>query len=567
MPETDPAHPWTGELTAVDLERLGAEPLRRTDPVTIGPYRVLARLGGGGMGRLFLGRAVAADESRSAAYTARDLVAVKVIRPEYAEDARFRRRFDREVEAVRRVHGRYTAELLGSGFDEDEHLWMATAYVPGLSLDEAVRRHGPLPAPVVWRLAAEIGQALATIAAAGIVHRDLKPSNVLLGADGARVIDFGVVHTADASALTMTGQHVGTPAYMSPEQAGGRPVGSASDVFSLGSVLALAATGQAPFGEGSTGDVIHRVIYDPPSTEVVDRVAESAPELAELIRRSLDKDPDARPSPERVVEAAGERDPAAEWPDPVAELIAARAGWSGRSAAVSPMDQLTVLRRGAPGRTVKQTGPRKSRRAVFLGAAATVVASVAVVAAFVVPGNGASPQARPEGSRAAVREASPTASDTPSPKHRESKSPVPSTSAPLPRMPPPAADPPVGPQGGGGEDEASTRAASKPEPQPQPKSTKVTVTPQPSHTAPKTRPWTSCRYYSGSALTKYGDKGDRVREVQCILKARGYDIGPYGVDGNFGYDTRLSVRDFQNSHHLHVDGIVGEDTWPVLRGA
>ncbi|WP_413102843.1 serine/threonine-protein kinase [Streptomyces sp. Inha503] len=247
------------------------------------------------MGRLFLGRAVAADESQSAAYPARDLVAVKVIRPEYAEDARFRRRFEREVEAVRRVHGRYTAELLGSGFDEDEHLWMATAYLPGLSLDEAVRRHGPLSAPVVWRLAAEIGQALATIAAAGIVHRDLKPSNVLLGADGARVIDFGVVHTADASALTMTGQHVGTPAYMSPEQASERAVGSASDVFSLGSVLALAATGQAPFGEGSTGGVIHRVIYEPPSTAVVDRVAENARELAELIHRCLDKGPDARP--------------------------------------------------------------------------------------------------------------------------------------------------------------------------------------------------------------------------------------------------------------------------------
>src|SRR5262245_40476511 len=168
MPETDPAHPWTSELTAADLERLGAEPLRRADPAAIGPYRVLARLGGGGMGRLFLGRKAAADESAAVAYGTEDLVAVKVIRPEYAEDAGFRRRFEREVEAVRRVHGRYTAGLLGSGFDEDENLWMATAYVPGLNLDDAVRRHGPLPAPVVWRLAAEIGQALATIAAAGI---------------------------------------------------------------------------------------------------------------------------------------------------------------------------------------------------------------------------------------------------------------------------------------------------------------------------------------------------------------------------------------------------------------
>ncbi|MGW7689506.1 protein kinase domain-containing protein [Streptomyces asiaticus] len=556
MPETDPAHPWTGELTAADLERLGAQPLRRSDPVTIGPYRVLARLGGGGMGRLFLGRAVAADESQSAAYTARDLVAVKVIRPEYAEDARFRRRFDREVEAVRRVHGRYTAELLGSGFDEDEHLWMATAYVPGLSLDEAVRRHGPLSAPVVWRLAAEIGQALATIAAAGIVHRDLKPSNVLLGTDGARVIDFGVVHTADASALTMTGQHVGTPAYMSPEQAGGRAVDAASDVFSLGSVLALTATGQAPFGEGSTGDVIHRVIYDPPSTDVVERVAESAPELADLIRRCLDKDPAARPSPEQMAEVAGEHGPAAEWPDPVAELIASRAGWSGRSAAVSPMDQLTVLRRGAPQRTVKETDRRKSRRAMVLGAVALVVAVVSVVVAFIVPGNGTSQEAHSKGSRAGVREASPTVSHTPTPTHRPKKHPTPSASAPLPQTSP-AAKPP-----GGGEDTAPTHAASEPKPQP----TKViTITPKPSGKSSKPRPWTSCDYYSGTALTKYGDKGDRVREVQCILKARGYNIGPYGVDGDFEDDTRLAVRQFQQAHHLHVDGIVGENTWPALR--
>ncbi|GAA1286868.1 serine/threonine-protein kinase [Streptomyces javensis] len=556
MPETDPAHPWTGELTAADLERLGAQPLRRSDPVTIGPYRVLARLGGGGMGRLFLGRAVAADESQSAAYTARDLVAVKVIRPEYAEDARFRRRFDREVEAVRRVHGRYTAELLGSGFDEDEHLWMATAYVPGLSLDEAVRRHGPLPAPVVWRLAAEIGQALATIAAAGIVHRDLKPSNVLLGADGARVIDFGVVHTADASALTTTGQHVGTPAYMSPEQAGGRDVDAASDVFSLGSVLALTATGQAPFGEGSTGGVIHRVIYEPPSTEVVDRVAESAPELAGLIRRCLDKDPAARPAPERVAEVAREHDPAEEWPDPVAELIASRAGWSGRSAAVSPMDQLTVLRRGTPQRTVKEAGRRKGRRAMVLGAVAMVVAVVAVVVAFAVPGHKGAQEAH---SKATVRAASPTVSHTPTPTHRPKKHPTPSTSAPLPQAPP-AANPPSG----GGGDTGPTHAASEPKPQP----TKViTVTPKPSGKSSKTRPWTSCHYYSGTALTKYGDKGERVREVQCILKARGYNIGPYGVDGDFGDDTRLSVRDFQQAHDLRIDGMVGEDTWPALRGA
>ncbi|MFL4910268.1 protein kinase domain-containing protein [Streptomyces sp. MMS24-I2-30] len=561
MPDTEQAHPWTGELTADDLGRLGAEPLRRTDPVTIGPYRVLARLGSGGMGRLFLGRAVAADESQPAAYTARDLVAVKVIRPEYAEDPRFRRRFEREVETVGRVHDRYTAGLLGSGFDEDEHLWMATAYVPGLSLDDAVRRHGPLPAPVVWRLAVEVGQALATIAAAGIVHRDLKPSNVLLGVDGARVIDFGVAHTADTSTLTMTGQHVGTPAYMSPEQASGRPVGNASDVFSLGSLLALTASGRAPFGEGSTGDVIHRLIYEPPSADVVDRVAESAPALADLVRRCLDKDPAARPSPRQIVDEARERDPAREWPGPVAEVIGGRAAWSGRTAAVSPVDQLTVLRRGAPVRTLKQEAPGR-RRGLAVGAAlAVVVAAAAAVVAFVVPGHGPS---RGEGANVAVATSvPPDASPSAPPSHAPKKHPAPHPSRPASDTTPRVAPHEPGDPGG----DVNGRPTA-PQQQPEPPPTKI-VTAGPTHPsapASKSEPWKSCTFYSGSALTQYGDRGKRVSEVQCILQKRGYDIGAGGVDGQFGDDTRAAVKRFQQRNGLRVDGQVGVQTWPALRG-
>ncbi|MEU6578128.1 serine/threonine-protein kinase [Streptomyces sp. NPDC046805] len=558
LPEPDPAHPWTTELTAADLERLGAEPLRRTDPTAIGPFRVLARLGGGGMGRLFLCRAAAADESQPAPYGTQDLVAVKVIRPEYAEDSRFRRRFEREVEAVRRVHDRYTAGLLGSGFDEDEQLWMATAFVPGLGLDDVVRRHGPLPAPVVWRLAYEIGQALATIEAAGIVHRDLKPSNVLLAPDGARVIDFGVAHTTDASALTMTGQAVGTPAYMSPEQAGGREVTTASDVFSLGSVLALAATGRAPFGEGSSGGVLHSVIYEQPSTDVVDRVAESDPALAALVRRCLDKDPAARPTPQQVADEAREHDPAEQWPGPIAEVITARAAWRGRTAAVSPMDQLTVVRRGTPEQTVDEKPKRRRRRALVLAASAAVAAVAALAVAFAVPHGNAVREAGSKSPAGATHSASRSphrthqaSSAKPSARHTAERPPATVTAQPAPGA-------------GGNPVPAPPPAPGSQKPQP----TKVvTAAPKPPpRTTSKPRPWASCRYYSGTALTKYGDKGDRVREVQCILKARGFDIGPSGVDGDFGPDTKTAVEKFQRGHNLHVDGMVGEDTWPALRG-
>jgi serine/threonine protein kinase len=573
MSETDPARPGAEELTAADLALLGAEPLRPSDPPDIGPYRVLARLGGGGMGRLYLGRDAAAEGT----YQARSLVAVKVIRPEYAEDERFRRRFGRETEAVRRVHGAYTAELLGSGLDREELLWMATSYVPGLSLAEAVLRGGPLPAPVVRRLAYEIGQALTAIAAVGIVHRDLKPSNVLLGADGARVIDFGVAHTADASSLTMTGQHLGTPAFMSPEQADGREVGTASDVFSLGSVLTLAVTGQSPFGDGSTGGVIHRVIYSPPNERVLAELAERDPDLAELVVRCLDKDPERRPTPQEVVGAARQHTLAEGWPASVAEVIDARDGWSGRAVAVSPVDQLTVLRRTAPERTEQQAASKR-RLPLALGAAAAVVAaSAAAVFAFTGTGNGAAHGAPPVSSSTArpssATASSPSAHSAPpatKPQAGHTGGPPVVT---VTVVAPPAANPPANPPGngsGGGSGSGGSgggqgpTAGPAPSNAPAPPATTRPAPPPPSTTP--AQPWKSCTAYSGTALTQYGDRGSRVVEVQCILKARGYNIGPSGVDGVFGTDTRAAVKRFQTNHHLSVDGQVGVKTWPALRG-
>ncbi|MER5789510.1 serine/threonine-protein kinase [Streptomyces sp. NPDC001980] len=552
MSQTESSQSPAEELTPADLDRLGARPQHRSDPPHIGAYRVLARLGGGGMGRLYLARL----ETQEGEYTARSLVAVKVIRPEYAEDERFRRRFNREVATVRRVQGTHTAALLDSGFDDEERLWMATAYVPGLSLADAVGRVGPLPAPVVWRLAHEVGQALTAFSAAGIVHRDLKPSNVLLGADGARVIDFGVAHAADTSALTMTGQHVGTPAYMSPEQADGHAVGTASDVFSLGSVLALAVTGTAPFGEGSTGDVIHRVIYSPPSEQVLAEVAERDASLADLVNRCLDKDAELRPSPQDIVNAAREHTLAKSWPEPVAEVIASRDSWSGRALVVPPMDQPTVLRRPEPERSERRA-TAKSRRPLVIAAAAAL-AAVAAVIAFVVPGHQAAPRDTLAGQHSSVTASSPS---HPTPTHTASRPSKPSVGTTVTVVP--QAPIPQGGSGGGDGGGGATTPTTAPSQAPLPRPTRtVTATAKP----PSSKPWKSCTYYSGTALTVYGQRNNRVVELQCILKARGYDIGSHGVDGDFGPDTLTAVKKFQKNHGLRVDGEVGVNTWGALRG-
>ncbi|WP_157876204.1 serine/threonine-protein kinase, partial [Streptacidiphilus griseoplanus] len=298
---------------AAGLSRLGAVPLRQSDPGQVGPYTTLAVLGSGGMGRIYLGRDSSAGHG---------LAAVKVIRPEYAEDPQFRLRFEREATALARVRGDHTALLLGTGLDGDL-VWMATEYIPGLSLSAATAQ-GPVGASAAWRLAADLGLAIEAMAAVGVVHRDLKPSNVVLAADGARVIDFGIAQAAETSAITSTGQQVGTPAYMSPEQVRGEAVSAASDVFSLASTVACAVTGRAPFGDGTSVDVLHRVAYEPPKDDVLAAVAAADPDLAELIASCLDKDPERRPTPGEVVEAASTRQVPAPWPPAVGDAIFAR---------------------------------------------------------------------------------------------------------------------------------------------------------------------------------------------------------------------------------------------------
>jgi len=205
--------------------------LDKADPKRLGPYVLLGRLGSGGMGRVYLGR------SRG-----QRLVAIKMIHAAYAGDPAFRSRFRREVTAARTVGGFWTASVVDADPDAPTP-WLATEYVPGPSLAAVIAANGPLPEESVWVLAAGLAEALAAIHAAGLVHRDLKPSNVLLATDGPRVIDFGISLAAEATSLTAVGSAIGTPGFLSPEQANGGEVGPASDVFSLGAVLAYTATG------------------------------------------------------------------------------------------------------------------------------------------------------------------------------------------------------------------------------------------------------------------------------------------------------------------------------------
>ena len=261
------------------------EPLQDGDPRSAGEFRLRARLGAGGMGRVYLGYSPGGRA-----------VAVKICHPEFAADPAFVRRFALEVDAARAVNGLYTAQVIDAGPD-DVPPWMATSYVPGPSLYDAVTADGPLPEPAVWRLAAGLAEALQAVHARGLVHRDLKPTNVLLAADGPRVIDFGVARALDGTSLTTTGVTFGTPSYMSPEQGTGDPLGPASDVFALGSVLCFAATGGVPFGDGDAPSVLYRVIYSPPALDAVPAG------LRDLVAACLVKNPAERPALPQILRA------------------------------------------------------------------------------------------------------------------------------------------------------------------------------------------------------------------------------------------------------------------------
>ncbi|GAA4630823.1 hypothetical protein GCM10023196_057710 [Actinoallomurus vinaceus] len=282
--------------------------LQPGDPKRVGQYRLLARLGAGGMGRVYLGRS---QGGRT--------VAVKVIHPSFAEDPRFRRRFRQEVAAARRVGGFHTAHVVDADPEADPP-WLVTEYIAGPSLQEAVDDHGALPEPSVAALGAGLAEGLTAIHAHDVIHRDLKPGNVLLATDGPRIIDFGIARALDGTSQTTRTSLVGTPGYMSPEQYRGREVGPASDVFCLAAVLAFAATGRRPFGEGPGEALGYRVVNEDPDLTGVPA------SLLPLVAAGLEKDPDDRPGVEEFLDrcsrlAAGR---GLSLPTPVTTMIATR---------------------------------------------------------------------------------------------------------------------------------------------------------------------------------------------------------------------------------------------------
>ncbi|WP_328879816.1 protein kinase domain-containing protein [Streptomyces sp. NBC_00299] len=584
---TDQRQPTPSPTSAaldVALTQAGATPLKPTAPARIGPYVPLGLLGSGGMGHVYLARP---------ADNAPGLAAVKVIRPEYAEDARFRRRFEREAAVHGRVHTPRTPQLLGTGFD-DSLLWTATQYLPGLDLAEAGRECGKLGRAGVWRLVGDMGQALSALAAADVVHRDLKPSNVILSLQGAHVIDFGIAQAADSSAITSTGSRVGTPAFMAPEYLREGRCDTASDVFSLAGSLIYAATGHAPFGDGTGVDVMHRVAFEEPKQDIMAELSAVDPALAALLTACLAKDPAGRPTPRQLTDAAtaAGHGGAAVWHEPLsARLLArgqacevleavavqetARAPLSSRTSRTS---QETVQLR-LPGERTAVPGPeddgkRRKRRAYLAVAAGLAVCAVAAGAFFVAgpsvdetapaaaTATGSTADDDAQGSSLPGSSSSPSRDKEKEKEEREKEregtgkdTDAKASAAAAESAGPSASDSAAGgtqatPTSGSGGDGAPTAAPTK------------------TATTPATPPWISdCTHYSGTEITDRGDKGQRVVQVQCMLSKRGYSVGGSGVDGEFGADTESAVRLFQSDKGLEVDGEVGPNTWAALRSS
>ncbi|MEV1064751.1 serine/threonine-protein kinase [Streptomyces sp. NPDC050263] len=263
--------------------------LKAHDPARMGAHTLLARLGAGGMGQVYLGRSPGGR-----------LVAIKVIRDEIIDHPEALARFRREVETARAVRSAYTANLIDASLDTAPY-WLATEYVAGPTLSEAVRERGALPVETARRLFAALAEALASVHAYGVTHRDLKPQNVILAAQGPQLIDFGIARSASQTALTEAGFAPGTPGYTAPEVLLRNEVGPAADVFALGATLAYAATGRSPFGHGESAGVSYRAVH-----EAIDLVGVDA-ELAALVEACVAKEPAARPGLTELIARCGVR--------------------------------------------------------------------------------------------------------------------------------------------------------------------------------------------------------------------------------------------------------------------
>lgn len=350
------------------------EPLASTDPTHVGRYRLLARLGAGGMGVVYQGEAP--DQS---------LVAVKVIHQQLAADPQFRARFEREVAVCRRVNGLCTARVLHADISADLP-FMVTEFIDGPDLNVHLERHGSLPAPQVRALAGGLAEALLAIHGAGLVHRDLKPTNVLLAASGPKVIDFGIAAVADGTRYTSTGLVMGTPGWMAPEQVLGARLEPAMDVFAWGLITAFAGTGRNPFGTGPALAVMYRTLHHEPD------LAGLSPQMSELVRAALSEQPAARPTPAQLLAAlTGERGTPAlravtrvldrDWTSPRPR---AEAPTTASAPLRSPDGDTHRTRLGVPHRPARTARGRAVRAVtVFLASAAVVAGAVAVRPALV----------------------------------------------------------------------------------------------------------------------------------------------------------------------------------------
>lgn len=350
-----------------ELEGSGAEPLEAGDPQRIGSIPLAGRLGAGGMGRVYLG----VHEGR--------YVAVKqLLSSVVGEDGDFLRRFGHELDNLARLPAEATAPLLASDRTAMPP-WFATAYVPGLTLRQAVELHGgPLPARSLWLLLRETASALASVHALDMVHRDIKPSNVMLTLHGLTLIDFGVARATEQSQLTRTGMVVGTPAYMAPEQASGsRGLSGATDVFALASALTYAACGRPPFGEDSGHGVLYRIVHEQPD---LGPLRDLDPDLADLVAACLDKDPDGRPTAAEILGQVARKGPFTGplWPAVVSERLAARAAFA---ATTQKTDTPTVPLKGKKPDSTPEPGPapgsagrpERRRKRAFLAVVPVVV--------------------------------------------------------------------------------------------------------------------------------------------------------------------------------------------------
>jgi hypothetical protein len=344
---------------------LARAPLRDTDPAQVGRYRLTARLGAGGMGVVYLGT----DRDGS-------LVAVKVLRPELTDDPEFRDRFGREVANLTRVKGVCTVRVIEAD-TESPRPFMATEYVPGPSLSEYVARYGPPGPDMMYGLATGLAEALTAIHAAGVVHRDLKPSNVILGQDGPKVIDFGIAQALDATSVTRTGMMVGSAGFMAPEQVTGR-AGQAADIFAWAVTLTYAASGEMPFGTGSSDAILYRILHTEPDTTAVPEL------LRPLVEAALVKDPQRRPRADELLDRLTKRTRGDRGYEANTQAVLAQV-WPATEvtpAQPPPPNGSVLLEPGPTGARRPRRGVVVSRRTATVGGPVLAVVAAAVVLAL-----------------------------------------------------------------------------------------------------------------------------------------------------------------------------------------